>query len=84
MIKVWLKSHLLYILGILFAVLVTGAYLKGRMDCSQSLATEQVESIQETQKNTNETRRVEQSKTSDEIDRALCDLKIVRERAGCE
>lgn len=67
------------VLGMVFYI-----YHEGKKSCVGAVATEQVKVNKESKEGADNVRKGEQSLGSDELDRGLCRLGIVRENRGCQ
>lgn len=87
MIEKFLTSRFSGYLAVIAVIAVLGMvfyiYHEGKKSCVGAVATEQVEVNKEIKKGADNVRKAEQNLGSDELDRGLCRLGIVRGNTGC-
>lgn len=88
MISKFLSSRFSGYLAIIAVVAVLGMvfyiYREGKKACVGAIASKQVEITRKSVEGANDVRRVEQGFDTDELDRQLCGIGIVRGGTGCK
>lgn len=88
MIEKFLASRFSGYLAIISVVVVLGMvfyiYNEGKKACAGSVAVEMAKVDKESREGADNVRKEEQNLGSDELDRALCGLGIMRENRGCK